>query len=86
MHGGTLPKNVSALGFSRKPSSLESVFSYHEIFGVTYFLLVLGICIVNAMLFINKIWQACSGSDLPIVKDPQYDKFGYVGLKVCLSV
>ena len=54
MHGGTLLKSVSAVGFSEKPSFLESVSFRHEMFCVTNFLLVLRICITNAMVFIKK--------------------------------
>ena len=54
--GGTLLKSVSALGFLEKQSFWESVSFRREIFLVTNFLLVLRICIANAMIFIKKIW------------------------------
>ena len=55
VHGGTLLKSVSAVGFSEKPSFWEGVSFCREMFCVTNFLLVLRICIVNAMIFIKKI-------------------------------
>ena len=55
VHGGTLLKSVSAVGFSEKPSFWESVSFCREMFCVTNFLLVLRICIVNAIIFIKKI-------------------------------
>ena len=54
MHGGTLLKNLSAVGFSEKPSFGESVSFYREVFGVTTFLIVLRICIANAINFLKK--------------------------------
>ena len=51
---GTLIKSVRAVGFSGKPSFLESASFHREIFGVTIFRLDLHICIVNTMIFINK--------------------------------
>ena len=53
MHGGTLIKSESAVGFSEKPSFEESVSFRREMSGVTNFELVLRICIVNAILFIK---------------------------------
>ena len=53
-------------------------------FHMTSFGIVLQICIVNAMIFIKKnIKKLVQGQFLQIVKDHQYDKFGYVG-KLCL--
>ena len=54
MHGRTLLKSVSAVGFTEKPSILESVSFHGEMFCVTNFLLVLVMCIVIAMIFIKK--------------------------------
>ena len=54
VHCGTLLKSVSAVGFSEKPSSRESVSFHFEMFCATNFGLVLSICIVNAMIFIKK--------------------------------
>ena len=54
VHGWTLLKSVHAVGFSAKPSFRESVSFHCEMFFVTYFLLVLRISIVNAMIFIKK--------------------------------
>ena len=54
VHGGTLLKSFSAVGFLEKPSFWESVSFHREMFCVTNFLLVLCICIVNAMIFIKK--------------------------------
>ena len=54
MHGGTLLKSLSAVGFSEKLSFWESVSYHQEMFGVTTFGLVLCICIVNAIIFIKK--------------------------------
>ena len=54
VHGGTLLKSVSAVGFSEKPIFWESVSFRREMFYVTNFLLVLRICIVNAMIFSKK--------------------------------
>ena len=54
VHGGTLLKNASAVGFLEKPSFWESVSFHHEMFCVTNFGLVLCICIVNATIFIKK--------------------------------
>ena len=51
-------------------------------FHMTNFKLVLHICIVNAMIFIKKktnINKLVQDQFLQIVKDNQYDKFGYVG-------
>ena len=53
VHGGTLLKSVSAVGFLEKASLWES-FSFHrEMFCATNFGLDLGICIVSAMI-VNK--------------------------------
>ena len=80
VHGGTLLKSVSAVGFSEKPSFWESVSFHREMFCVTNFLLVLRICIVNAMIFIKKnIDKLVQDQFLQPVKDHPYDKFGYVG-------
>ena len=54
VQGGTLLKSVSAVGFLEKLSFLESVSFCHEILCVTYFLLVLPICIVNTMILSKK--------------------------------
>ena len=54
VHGGTFLKSVSAVGFSEKSSFFESVFFHREMLGVTYFGLVLRICIVNLIIFIKK--------------------------------
>ena len=54
VHGRTLLKSVSAVGFTEKPSFLESVSFHGEMFCVTNFWLVLVICIVIAMIFIKK--------------------------------
>ena len=54
VNGGTLVKSVIAVGFSEKPSFLESVSFCREMFCVANFLLVLRICIVNAVIFIKK--------------------------------
>ena len=54
MHCGTLLKTVSAIEFSEQPSILESLSFHHEVFVVINFELVLHICIVNAMIFIQK--------------------------------
>ena len=79
-HGRTLLKSVSAVGFTEKPSFLESVSFHGEMFCVTNFLLVLVICIVIAMIFIKKnIDKLVQDQFLQPVKDHPYDKFGYVG-------
>ena len=76
MRGGTLLKIVSAVGFSEKPSFRESVSFHREIFGVTNFLIVLRICIVNAVIFIKKnIRKLIQDQFLQIVKYHQYEKF-----------
>ena len=54
VHGWTWLKSVSVVGFTEKPSFLESVFFHGEMFCVTNFLLVLVICIVILMIFIKK--------------------------------
>ena len=80
MHGGTLLKSVSAIGFSEKPSFWESFSFRREMFCVTNFLLVLCICIVNAMIFIKKnIDKLVRDQFLQPVKDHPCGKFGYVG-------
>ena len=79
VHGNNLLKSVSAVGFSEKPSFWESVSFCREMFCVTNFLLVLRICIVNAMIFIKKnIDKLVKDQFLQPVKDHPYDKFGYV--------
>ena len=79
MHGGTLLKSVSAVGFSEKPSFWESVSFHREMLDVTNFGLALCICIVNAIIFIKKnISKLIQDQFLQIVKDHQYDNFGYV--------
>ena len=62
VHGGTLLKSVSAVGFSGKTFFLESVSFHRKIFGVTNLGLVLSICIVNAMVFKKLQFKTCSGS------------------------
>jgi len=80
VHGETLLKSVSAVGFSEKPSFWESVSFHREMFSLTNFLLVLRICIVNAMIFIKKnIDKLVQDQFLQPVKDHPCDKFGYVG-------
>ena len=80
VYGGTLLKSVSANGFLEKPSYWESISFHREIFCATNFGLVLRICTVNAMIFINKnIGKLVQDQFLQTVKDHQYDKFGYVG-------
>ena len=86
MHGGTLHKRVSAVGFSENPCFLESVSFDREMFSVTYFLLVLRICIVDAMIYIKQkqktkqknIDKLVQDQFLQPVKDHPYDKCGYV--------
>ena len=80
VHGGTLLKSVSAVGFSEKPSFWESVSFRRTNFCVTNFLLVLRICIVNAMIFSKKnIDKLVQDQFLQPVKVHPCDKFGYVG-------
>ena len=50
----TLLKSVSAVGFSGKADFLESVCFYSQMLGATSFGLVLGDCVVIAMIFIKK--------------------------------
>ena len=65
--------------FQKKTSFWESVFFHREIFGVTNFLIVLRICIVNAIIFIKKnISKLIQDQFLQIVKDHQHDYFCYV--------
>ena len=79
VHGGTLLKSVSAVGFSEKPSFWESVSFRREMFCVTNFLLVLRICIVNAMIFSKKnIDKLVQDQFLQPVKVHPCDKFGHV--------
>ena len=80
VHGGTLLKSVSAVGFSEKPSFVESVSFHREMFCPTNFLLIPRICIVNVMIFIKKnIDKLVQDQFLQHVKDHPCDKFGYVG-------
>ena len=81
VHIGTLLKSVGAVGFSEKPSFWESVSFRREMFCVTNFLLVLRICIVNAMIFSKKknIYKIVQDQFLQPVKFHPCDKFGYVG-------
>ena len=79
MNGGTLLKSVSAVGFSEKPSFWESVSFCREMFCVTNFLLVLRICIVNAMIFSKKIDILVQDQFLQPIDVHHCDKFGYVG-------
>ena len=80
MHGGTLLKSVSAVGFSEKTFFWESVSFTRKLFCVTNFGLVLCICIINAMIFIKKkIDKLVQDQFFQHVKDRPYDKFGYVG-------
>ena len=79
MHGGTLLKSVSAVGFSEIPSFWESVSFQREMFCGNHFWLVLRICIVNAMNFIKKnIDKLVQDQFLQPVKGHPCDKFGYV--------
>ena len=74
VYGGTLLKSVSANGFLEKPSYWESVSLHREIFCATNFGLVLRICTVNGMIFINKnIGKLVQNQFLQTVKDHQYD-------------
>ena len=56
VHGETLLKTVSAVGFSerKKKKNCENVSFHREIYDVTIFLLVPHICIVNAIILIKK--------------------------------
>ena len=47
-------------------------------FGVTFFGLVLHICMVNAMIFIQKNGNRVQDQFLKISKDPKDDNFGYI--------
>ena len=79
VHGGTLLKSVSAIGFLEKPSFWESVSFHREMFCLNNFLLVLCICIVNAMIFIKKKNDTLIQDQfLQPVKDHPCDKFGHV--------
>ena len=79
MHGWTLLKSVSAVGFTEKSSFLEIVSFHGETFCVTNFWLVLVISIVIAMIFIKKnIDKPVQDQFLQPVKEHPYDKFGYV--------
>ena len=79
VHGGTLLKSVTAVGFLEKLSYWESVSFHREMFCVTNFHLVLRICIDNAMIFTKKnIDKIVQDQFLQPVKDHPYDKFGYV--------
>ena len=79
MHSGTLQKSVSAVGFLENPSFCGSVSFCRELFCVTNFLLVLRICIVNAMIFIKKnIDKLVQDQFLQPVKVHPCDKFGHV--------
>ena len=79
VHGRTSLKSVSAVGFLEKPSFWESVSFRREMFCVTNFLLVLRICIVNAMIFSKKnIDKLVQDQFLQPVKDDPCDKLGYV--------
>ena len=51
---GLYSKVVRAVGFSGKPIFLERVSFHHEMFDVTNFRLVLGVCIVNVVIFIKR--------------------------------
>ena len=51
---GTLLKRLSAVGFSGKAAILESVSFHSQMLGATIFGLVLGVCIVIAIIFIQK--------------------------------
>ena len=75
MHGGILLKSVSAVGFLEKSSFWEGVSFCREMFCVTNFLLVLRICIVNAMIFIKKnIDKLVQDQFLQPVKDHPYNR------------
>ena len=75
MHGGTLLKSVSVVGFLETPSSWEYVSFHREVFCVTNFGLVIRIFIVNAMIFIKKnIDNLVQDHFLQTVKDHPYDK------------
>ena len=50
---GTLLKSVNVVGFSGKAAVLESVSFHRQMLSTTNFQLVLGNCIVNAMIFIK---------------------------------
>ena len=79
VHGGTLLKSVSAGRFLEKPRFWESVSFCREMFCVTNFLLVLRLCIVNAMFFIKKnIDKLVQDQFLQPVKVHPCDKFGHV--------
>ena len=81
VHGRTLLKSVSAVGFSKIFFFFWKVSLFPcEMFCVTNFGLVLRICIVNEMIFIKKnIDKLVQDQFFQPVKDRPYDKFGYVG-------
>ena len=58
---GTLFKSVSAVGFLGEEAFLESVSFHSEMLGATNFGLVLGDCLVNAMICIKNIVSKFSG-------------------------
>ena len=79
VHGGTLLKSVSSIGFWEKLSFWDNVSFCLEMFCVTNFLLVLHISIVNAMIFIQKnIDKLVQDQFLQPVKVHPWDKFGHV--------
>ena len=77
---GLCSKVSVQLDFWKKQFFWESVSFHREMSCVTNFLLVLRICIVNAMIFIKKNFdKLVQDQFLQPVKDHPYDKFGYVG-------
>ena len=77
---GLCSKVSVQLDFRKKPSFWESVSFRREMFCLTNFLLVLRICIVNAMIFSKKnIDKLVQDQFLQPVKVHPCDKFGYVG-------
>ena len=80
VHDGTLLKSISAVGFSEKNQVFCEDVSFHrEQFCVTNFLLVLRICSINVMIFIQKnIDKLVQDQFLQPVNDHPYDNFGYV--------
>ena len=70
VHYGTLLKSVSAVGFSENPSFWETVSFHREMFGVTNFGLLRGVCIVHVDIFIKIFGK--------LVQGPQNDNFDNV--------
>ena len=76
--GETLIESENALEFKiKKKNILLGLCFCSEAFGVTSFGLILSVCLINVMIFIQFFKRLVYNEFFKLVKDPPSDNFGY---------